>query len=417
MKRILLTLVSVLLLLSATGCAFVLSESNTENQDTIISGIEDDFENYLKSYQAQIGYVDQRTKDNLKELKALNYKAFAYCTSNFFVQTDAMNGDDSLTIRTFAQNGNVRREEYHEGSIAYVQVYNADTDIYYEFDVARNDLKKITNADQKGWSMAGYQYGFFEWTSCNAPQGNYSETELDGKKAILFDYDMGANGYNGVWYDAEYGIPLKYTQGKWVETYIVVPKTYFDASVFAFDSEAPTISLTLDDITVNASAQQASEQAADRPKSNKLSLETLEKIPSFSCVDSNGNVVTDAVFKDSQLTLVNLWGTWCSPCVAEMPTLQKLFDAYQEKGLNVIGIAEDANGNDDLIQEIIKTQGCAYTILYPSAEFYDDFVSLCFTFPTSLLVDNEGNILHVFTGNPGYEQFETVISSTLESIK
>lgn len=153
--------------------------------------------------------------------------------------------------------------------------------------------------------------------------------------------------------------------------------------------------------------------SGEETDSELLSMKTMKKIPDFTCKDMNGNEIANEVFSDYKLTLVNLWGTWCNPCVAEMPKLQQLYEKYYDKGLNIIGVTEDATGNEDLVQKIVDTHGVTYTILYPDDQFYDDFVSICFSFPTSLLVDSEGNVLRIFEGDPGFDALDSAINSIL----
>lgn len=397
-----------LLVMGITGCGMMPPVSEKE----MVPGIEEFYEQYLSSYQEQLGHVPEQIKNNLQTLKALHYKAYAYCSENYFVQANLMNGDEQKTTKTFVQRGNVRQEEYHGDDLTYVQVYNAIEDIYYEYDAFKDHVKKITSASQKGWNFAGYGYGYFPWNECNAVQGERSETELNGRKAELYDFDTGSNGYNGIWYDAEHGIPLQFSQGKWTEVYTVIPKTNFETSVFTFDQTSPCVPLELDDIQSapeNAAPDAANSGNETNPE--KLSLEALDRIPAFTSPDMNGNQLTNEVFSEHKLTLVNLWGTWCSPCVAEMPKLQKLYEKYGDQGLNIIGVTEDAAGNEDLVRQIVETQGVSYIILYPDAQFYDDFVSLCFTFPSSLLVDGDGNVLQVFTGDPGFDALDTSVGN------
>lgn len=427
MKKLLILVFTCLLLLSATACTQneMGSDPGIEETQGIeetpaieeIPEIESMFENTLQQYTEQMGYEDKRLVQNFESLKALHYKAYAYCTRDYFVQTAIKNGDEERTIKTFVQDKNVRIEEYLGDKLAYVQVYTVDDDIYYEYDASSGDVKKITSAAQKCWDMGGYDYGFFQWKSCNAPQGERSETELNGRKAELYDYDMGTNGYNGVWYDAEYGIPMQFTQGKWTEVYTVVPRTSFDSTVFTFDLTMPSVPLSLSDIhSVNMSSDGSSQNEMTDPadSDNKITLETLDRIPDFSATDMNGTQVSNEIFSEYKLTLVNLWGTWCSPCVAEMPDLQKLYEKYNEDGLNVIGVTEDAYGNEELIQKIVETQGVNYMILYPSDQFYDDFVSLCFSFPSSLLVDSDGKVLTTVMGVPGYEKLDGIVADALQ---
>lgn len=64
--------------------------------------------------------------------------------------------------------------------------------------------------------------------------------------------------------------------------------------------------------------------------------------PTFSFGDPDGGDATLADFVGKPV-LVNLWATWCGPCVAEMPTLDKVAQAYAAKGLAVLTIAQDLN--------------------------------------------------------------------------
>lgn len=72
------------------------------------------------------------------------------------------------------------------------------------------------------------------------------------------------------------------------------------------------------------------------------SAETSEKsMGEFATQDVNGNTYTKEMFKDYDLTLVNIYTTWCTPCVQEMPELDELYKNMKDKGVNVIGVVLD----------------------------------------------------------------------------
>lgn len=75
-----------------------------------------------------------------------------------------------------------------------------------------------------------------------------------------------------------------------------------------------------------------------------------EAMPEFATHDIMGNEVTNEVFKDAELTVVNVWGTFCGPCIEEMPDLQTLFEKYSGK-VQLIGIVGDVNGIEDTEQD------------------------------------------------------------------
>lgn len=121
-----------------------------------------------------------------------------------------------------------------------------------------------------------------------------------------------------------------------------------------------------------------------------------EAMPEFVTYDIMGNEVTNDVFKDAELTVVNVWGTFCGPCIEEMPDLQALSEKYAGK-VQFIGIVGDVNGIEDTehveaAKEITEQAGVKFTNLVLSADF-NEFMSGIVGFPTTIFVDKDGNIL------------------------
>lgn len=67
-------------------------------------------------------------------------------------------------------------------------------------------------------------------------------------------------------------------------------------------------------------------------------------IPNFKLTSSDKKVflVLESV-KAKKLTLIDFWASWCSPCRAEIPNMKKVYDAFRDKGFNIIGVSSDAN--------------------------------------------------------------------------
>lgn len=76
-----------------------------------------------------------------------------------------------------------------------------------------------------------------------------------------------------------------------------------------------------------------------------------ENVGAFETTDIDGNAYTEKVFSDYDLTLVNCFTTWCSPCVNEMPDLDKLYQEMKEKGVGVVGMVIDSVGEDGTTDE------------------------------------------------------------------
>ncbi len=144
---------------------------------------------------------------------------------------------------------------------------------------------------------------------------------------------------------------------------------------------------------------------------------------SFSAQDIAGNAVDQSVFSGKTVTMINIWATFCTPCVKEMPDLNQLNLDYQAKGVQVIGIPGDLLQRDgsfsqdklDLAMNIIDTTGADYLQILPSAGLQAaklDFVQL---FPQTVFVDEEGNQLgDAYLGAKNYQQWVEIIDQLLE---
>ncbi|SFJ69885.1 TlpA disulfide reductase family protein [Myroides guanonis] len=75
----------------------------------------------------------------------------------------------------------------------------------------------------------------------------------------------------------------------------------------------------------------------------EFSLLNGDKAPEFTAPDTEGKVIS---LKDNlgKITILDFWASWCAPCRAENPNVVKLYKKYHKKGLNIIGISVDENG-------------------------------------------------------------------------
>jgi thiol-disulfide isomerase/thioredoxin len=67
-----------------------------------------------------------------------------------------------------------------------------------------------------------------------------------------------------------------------------------------------------------------------------------------------------------QVVLLNIWATWCGPCVIEMPAIEKLHDALGPKGLHVVAVSVDNNGQfaEQAIREFVKQHALTFDVLH-----------------------------------------------------
>lgn len=122
---------------------------------------------------------------------------------------------------------------------------------------------------------------------------------------------------------------------------------------------------------------------------------------SFTAQDLEGNPVTEEIFADYDLTVINLWATYCGPCLSEMPDLGELSREYQEKGVQIIGICTDTVDYDgniaaeqvELAGQIAADTGADYLHLVPAGELARQLLPQVQVVPTTVFVDRDGKQL------------------------
>ena len=148
------------------------------------------------------------------------------------------------------------------------------------------------------------------------------------------------------------------------------------------------------------------EQIAELEKKNaetdtsetKTASDDASPFNNFSGKDFDGNSVDESLFSKNAVTVVNFWFTGCKPCVAELSKLNELNDAIKSMGGEVVGInTETFDGNEDAIKEaasILESQGAKYRNLsIDSDSDAGKYASSIMAFPTTILVDRNGNIV------------------------
>lgn len=87
--------------------------------------------------------------------------------------------------------------------------------------------------------------------------------------------------------------------------------------------------------------------------------------PAFSAVtiDSIPRVKTLADYRGEPV-LLNVWATWCDPCRDEMPSMQRLYDAYRDRGLRIVAVSIDDRGSEPLIREFAAEHHITFDILH-----------------------------------------------------
>lgn len=146
----------------------------------------------------------------------------------------------------------------------------------------------------------------------------------------------------------------------------------------------------------------------------------------FTTEDIKGNEVTQDIFADYKVNIVNIWGTFCGPCLSEMPSLGKLQEEYKDKGVQIVGIVTDVLNQDgtvldsqvDVANEAVEKTGADYIHIIPNKELLASYLNQVSAVPTTLFLDENGReIMSPITGALEEKDWEKVISVLLEEQK
>lgn len=136
----------------------------------------------------------------------------------------------------------------------------------------------------------------------------------------------------------------------------------------------------------------------------------------FEATDTEGNSVTSDIFARSKLTMVNVWATYCGPCLNEMPDLGQLAAEYEPEEFQIIGVISDVLEGEDqeLAESLIQETGADYTHLLLNESLYYALLTDVTAVPTTFFLDGEGTVLDTVVGAMEKSDWEETINGLLE---
>ena len=138
-------------------------------------------------------------------------------------------------------------------------------------------------------------------------------------------------------------------------------------------------------------------------QSNKSSFDIAGKqrfekgspAPNFTLPDLNGKMVSLADYK-GQVVLLNIWATWCRPCVEEMPSMEKLHQELKDEKFVIIAVSIDESGAKAVLP-FMKKHKLSFPALIDSAGTINSLYQTTGV-PESFIIDKQGNILEEIIG-------------------
>lgn len=160
----------------------------------------------------------------------------------------------------------------------------------------------------------------------------------------------------------------------------------------------------------------SSEAIAEQSQaSGDENLDDAEVFGSFTSYTLDGEEVNEDIFSEADLTMVNIWGTFCRPCINEMPDLGEIADEYEDKGMQMLGVISDVyETGDATAQEIIDKTGADYTHIILTEDVYNNYVYQVRGVPTTVFVDSEGRpVGDAIMGSKSKEKWIAIIEEKI----
>ncbi len=147
-------------------------------------------------------------------------------------------------------------------------------------------------------------------------------------------------------------------------------------------------------------------------------------LSSFTAKDLEGNTVSQDILSGYDLTMVNVWATFCGPCIQEMPGLGELAGEYQGKGVQIIGLVSDpsvrwitrfGSGRNSQANCFQHRRGLSPPPSFRRPAWHSSQISAV---PTTFFVDSEGNqVGSAFSGSLSKEKWVGILDERLAEVK
>ena len=114
--------------------------------------------------------------------------------------------------------------------------------------------------------------------------------------------------------------------------------------------------------------------------------------PDFTLPSLDGQTVRLSDFRGKKAILLNFWATWCAPCRLEMPTIDKAYQEYKSRGLEILAVSLDA-GSNSVVKNFMQELKLDFPVLLdPNMEVLRLYRQ--FSIPATFLIDKQGIVRH-----------------------
>ena len=138
----------------------------------------------------------------------------------------------------------------------------------------------------------------------------------------------------------------------------------------------------------------------------------------FEATTTEGEAWNSDKFANSKLTMINVWGTYCNPCLSEMPDLGELAAEYDPAQFQIVGVVCDVMENDsadniDYAKQLITETKANYPHLLANESIYMSFLGAVSAVPTTFFVRQDGSLVGYLTGALPKDNWKALIDDLL----
>lgn len=134
--------------------------------------------------------------------------------------------------------------------------------------------------------------------------------------------------------------------------------------------------------------------------------------------------ITAETFKDNTLTVINVWATWCPPCIRELPHLQEVSVRVADDKVQIVGLLKDGVMDSGALdaeaiesaKTLLADAQASYLVILPDETLYTQILANTYSYPTTYFIDSKGEIVHKVSGAKDADTWEEIIHEVLAGL-
>ena len=171
-----------------------------------------------------------------------------------------------------------------------------------------------------------------------------------------------------------------------------------------------------------SSGDTAAQGTPEKENTEDNAVEEEKYYLSFEATTTEGEAWNSDQLSNSKMTMINVWATYCNPCLSEMPDLGELAAEYDVSEFQIVGVVSDVMadaGADDIAyaRELITETKADYPHLLLNESLYMSFVGAVSAVPTTFFVRQDGSLIGYLTGAQSKEGWKMLIDQLLAELQ